>query len=284
MDELMSNKERLLQDEKSSSRTKRKLRFIICLLTLFTLIIAAIIYASIILKHETESKSLSFYPINAITSVHDLVSRDPYSCFDSIAAVHDAQLPSLLWSKDRDKMNPSRIFILSLYASRIELEKVASSIKKAISEVHMNNPKSVGVLRNCQGMMEFSLKQLNESEVSLGMDPDEKILRVNKVVWDLQRWIGEAMGQVQRCCDLLETIPSTVSEEIREKSYEAQQNMKNSRGILRNMDSIFDLFYPRIGTALGSLVWEFEYGLTVWLFCFEYLLLIFLFCLLLRVY
>ncbi|MCD7455448.1 hypothetical protein HAX54_028135 [Datura stramonium] len=133
-------------------------------------------------------------------------------------------------------------------------------------------------------MIEFSLKQLNESEVSLGVDPDEKILAINKVVWDLQRWIGEAMGQVQRCVDLLEEIPSTVAVEIREKSYAAQQNMRNSRGILQKVNDIFDLFYPRIGSALGSLIWEFEYGLTVWLFCFGYLLLIFLFCLLLRVY
>ncbi|XP_055826284.1 pectinesterase 1-like [Solanum dulcamara] len=277
MDESISNKERLVQDEKSSSRTKRKLRMIICLLALFTLIIVAIISVSIILKHETESKSLSFYPTNAITLVCDLISEYPDSCYDSIAALHYAQIPS------RDKINPSRIFILSLYASRIELDNVASSIEKAISEVHMIDTKTVGVLRNCQGMIEFALKQLNESETSLGIDPDEKILAINKVVWDLQRWIGEAMGQVQRCYDLLEKIPSTVRAEIREKSYEAQQNMKNSRGILQNMDDIFDLFYPRIGTALGSLVWEFDYGLTVWLFCFEYLLLIFLFCLLLRV-
>lgn len=284
MDESMSNKERLLQDEKSSSRSKRKLRFIICLLALFTLIIVAIIYASIILKHKTESKSLSFYSPNAITSVCDLISGDPDSCFDSIAALHHDQISSLLRSKNRDKINPSRIFILSLYASRIKLEDVASSIEKAISEVHMYDPKTVGVLRNCQGMIEFSLKQLNESEVSLGIVPDEKILSINKVVWDLQRWIDVAMGQVQKCYDLLETIPSTIRAEIREKSYEAQQNMKNSRGILQNIDDIFYLFYPRVGTALGSLVWEFEYGLTVWLFCFEYLFLIFLFCLLLRVY
>ncbi|KAH0687028.1 hypothetical protein KY284_017581 [Solanum tuberosum] len=159
----MSNKEKLLQDEKSSSRSKRKLRLIICLLALFIPIIVAVISASIILKQQTESNSVSFFPRNAITSV----------------------------------------FILSLYASRIELENVATSIEKAISEVDMINPESVGVLRNCQGMIEFSLKKLNESEMSLGIDPDEKILAINKVVWDLQLWIGEAMGQVQRCYDLL---------------------------------------------------------------------------------
>lgn len=149
----------------------------------------------------------------------------------------------------------------------------------------MIDTKSVGVLRNCQGMVKFSLKQLNQSEMSLGIDPDEKIQAINKVVWDLQRWIGEAMGQVQRCIDLLEDIPSTtVRAEIRRKSYEAQQRMRNSRGILHKIDDIFDLFYPRIGSALGSLFWEFEYGLNVWLFCFGYLLLIFLFCRLLRVY
>ncbi|KAH0703300.1 hypothetical protein KY285_017578 [Solanum tuberosum] len=156
----MSNKEKLLQDEKSSSRSKRKLQLIICLLALFIPIIVAVISASIILEQQTESNSLSFFPRNAITS----------------------------------------IFILSLYASRIELENVATSIEKAISEVDMINPESVGVLRNC---LEFSLKKLNESEMSLGIDPDEKILAINKVVWDLQLWIGEAMGQVQRCYDLL---------------------------------------------------------------------------------
>ncbi|KAH0687029.1 hypothetical protein KY284_017582 [Solanum tuberosum] len=269
MDESFSTKykESLLQDENSSSRTKRKLRLIICLVTLFSLIIAAIISASIILKQETESKSLSFNPTDAIRNVCDVISDDPDSCFDSIAALSDAVIPSLLWSKNRDKINLSRIFILSLYSSRIELENVASSIEKAISEEHMINTKSVGVLRNCQGMVKFSLKQLNESEMSLGIDPDEKILGINKVVWDLQRWIGEAMGQVQRCIDLLEDIPSTVTAEIKEKSYAAQQNMKNSRGILQKINDILDLFYPKIGSALGSLFWEFEYGLNVWLFC-----------------
>ncbi|KAL3342899.1 hypothetical protein AABB24_026771, partial [Solanum stoloniferum] len=285
MDESISTKykESLLQDENSSSRTKRKLRLIICLVTLFSLIIAAIICASIILKQEIESKSLSFNPTDAIRNVCDVISDDPDSCFDSIAALSDALIPSLLWSKNRDKINLSRIFILSLYASRIELENVASSIEKAVSEVHMIDTKSVGVLRNCQGTVKFSLKQLNESEMSLGIDPNKKILAINKIVWDLQRWIGEAMGQVQRCIDLLEDIPLTVGAEIKEKSYAAQQNMRNSRGILHKIDDIFDLFYPKIGSALGSLFWEFEYGLTVWLFCFGYFLLIFLFCLLLRI-
>ncbi|XP_019237801.1 PREDICTED: uncharacterized protein LOC109217953 [Nicotiana attenuata] len=267
MDEAISNnyKESLLQDQ-SSSRTKRKLRLIICLVTLFTLIIAAIISASVILKQKTESKSLSFNPTNAITAVCELISEDPDSCFDSIASLYDAQIPLLSsWSNGDSRINPSRIFVLSLYASRIELENVASSIEKIISV----SPKTVGVLRNCQGMIRFSLKQLNESVVSLGVDPDEKILAINKVVWDLQLWIGEAQGQVQRCVDLLEDIPSTVAVNINA----AQQNMRNSRGILGKVDDIFDLFYPRIGTALGSLILEFEYGLTVWLFCSAYLLL-----------
>ncbi|WMV21457.1 hypothetical protein MTR67_014842 [Solanum verrucosum] len=265
----MSNKEKLLQDEKSSSRSKRKLRLIICLLALFIPIIVAVISASIILKTTNRVQG---------TLLHQsVISSD--SCFDTIATLHFAQIPS------RDKINPSQIFILLLYASRIELENVATSIEKAISEVDMINPETVGVLRNCQGMIEFSLKKLNESEVSLGIDPDEKILAINKVVWDLQLLIGEAMGQVQRCYDLLEKIPSTtIRAEIRRKSYEALQNMKNSRGILQNMDEILDLFYPRIGTALVSFAWEYDYGRTVWLFCFEYLLLIFLFCLLLRIY
>lgn len=266
--------EYLLQDQKSSSITKRKLRFIICLLTIFTLIITAIISASIILKQKTDSQSLSFHPINAITSVCDLISADPYSCFDSIAALHDAQIP---------KINPTKVFILSLYASKIELENVASLLERAISDVHIDS-NTVGKLRNCKGMIEFSLKQINESEVSLGIDPDEKILGVKKVVWDLQRWIGEAMGQVQRCVDLLEAIPLNITVDMRDRSYVAQQNLRNSRGILGKVDDIFELFYPRIGTALGSLVWEYEYGLTVWIFCSGYLLLIFLFCLLLRVY
>ncbi|XP_004236206.2 pectinesterase 1-like [Solanum lycopersicum] len=275
----MSNKEKLLKDEKSSSRSKRKLQLIVCLLALFIPIIVAVICASIILKQQTESNSLSFFPTNAITSVCDLISGDPDSCFDSIATLHSAQIPS------RHEINPSQIFILSLYASRIELENVVTSIEKSISEVAMIKLESVGVLRNCQGMIEFSLKKLNESEMSLGIDPAEKTLAINKVVWDLQLWIGEAMGNVQGCYDLLEKIPSTtVRAEIRRKSYEALQKMKNSRGILQNMDEILDLFYPRIGTALVSLAWEYDYGRTVWLFCFEYLLLIFLFCLLLRIY
>ncbi|PHU23768.1 hypothetical protein BC332_08875 [Capsicum chinense] len=236
----------------------------ISLLTLFTLIIASIIYSSIILKQETESKSLSFNPIAAITSVCDLISEDSYSCFDSIASFYYAQTPSL------DKISPFRIFIFSLYASRIELENVAASLQNAMSGVHVN-PKSVGVLRNCQGMIEFSLKQINEAEMSLGVDPDEKIWGVNEVVWDLQRWVGEAMGKVQTCVDLSKGIPENVRVEIREKSIVALQNLRNSKGILQNVDEIFGLFYPRIGSALGSLVWEFEYGLTVWLFCFGYL-------------
>ncbi|KAF3612481.1 hypothetical protein FXO38_36818, partial [Capsicum annuum] len=276
MDE-STNNQYLLQDQKSSSITKRKLRLMISLLTLFTLIIASIIYSSIILKQETESKSLSFNPIAAITSVCDLVSEDSYSCFDSIASFYYAQTPSL------DKISPFRIIIFSLYASRIELENVAASLQNAMSGVHVN-PKSVGVLRNCQGMIEFSLKQINEAEMSLGVDPDEKIWGVNEVVWDLQRWVGEAMGKVQTCVDLSKGIPENVRVEIREKSIVALQNLRNSKGILQNVDEIFGLFYPRIGSALGSLVWEFEYGLTVWLFCFGYLLLIFLFCMLLRVY
>ncbi|KAK4350517.1 hypothetical protein RND71_029830 [Anisodus tanguticus] len=263
MDESINNKykESLLQDEKSSSRTKRKLRLIICLLTLFTLIIAAIISTSIILKQKIESKSLSYYPTNAITSVCDLISEGSYSCFDSIATLYysyESQSPISSWL-NRDKINPSRVFILSLYASRIKLENVALSLEKTISEEHMSKSETVGILRNCKGMIKFSLKQLNESEISLGIDPDEKILEINKVVWDLQRWIGEAMGQVQRCVDSLEEIPSTV--EIREQSYVVQNYMRNSREILRKVDDIFDLFYPRIGSALGSLVSEFEYGL-----------------------
>ncbi|TMX01420.1 hypothetical protein EJD97_024552 [Solanum chilense] len=275
----MSNKEKLLKDVKSSSRTKRKLQLIVCLLALFIPIIVAVICASIMLKRQTESNSLSFFPTNAITSVCDLISEDPDSCFDSIATLHSAQIPS------RHEINPSQIFILSLYASRIELENVVTSIEKSISEVAMIKLESVGVLRNCRGMIEFSLKKLNESEMSLGIDPAEKTLAINKVVWDLQLWIGEAMGKVQGCYDLLEKIPSkTVRAEIRRKSYEALQKMKNSRGILQNMDEILDLFYPRIGTALVSFAWEYDYGRTVWLFCLEYLLLIFLFCLLLRIY
>ncbi|PHT88057.1 hypothetical protein T459_10163 [Capsicum annuum] len=121
-----------------------------------------------------------------------------------------------------------------------------------MSGVHVN-PKSVGVLRNCQGMIEFSLKQINEAEMSLGVDPDEKIWGVNEVVWDLQRWVGEAMGKVQTCVDLSKGIPENVRVEIREKSIVALQNLRNSKGILQNVDEIFGLFYPRIGSALGSL-------------------------------
>uniref|UniRef100_M1BJI9 Uncharacterized protein n=1 Tax=Solanum tuberosum TaxID=4113 RepID=M1BJI9_SOLTU len=126
----MSNKEKLLQDKKSSSRSKRKLRLIICLLALFIPIIVAVISASIILKQQTESQG---------TLLHQsVISSD--SCFDTIATLHFAQILS------RDKINPSQIFILSLYASRIELENVATSIEKAISEVDMINPESVGEL------------------------------------------------------------------------------------------------------------------------------------------
>ncbi|XP_019267663.1 PREDICTED: uncharacterized protein LOC109244950 [Nicotiana attenuata] len=273
-----------VQNQPSSSRFKRKLRSVLLLAILFTLIIVTIVSLLTIFKHKIESKSLSNYPLDAIQTVCWLpnLSENPDSCVNSIASFYYADVnPPPLWL-NRDRINPSQILMLSLHASMNELFDLSSSAPETIV-LHSNKPKTKSLLKECQGMFKFSLIQLNESLKSLGDDPDEKILATNKLVWDLQSWIGEAQGQVERCIDWLEMTESTVAAEMKRRTRMCQQYMRNSRGILKNVDEIFDIFYPGTGSVFGSLILEFfQYDLYVWFLFLQYLFLFFLFCLILR--
>ncbi|OIT34228.1 hypothetical protein A4A49_22354 [Nicotiana attenuata] len=242
------------QEESSSSNTKRKLYlFLYLLLIIFTLIIVALTLFFIMLKHDADSKSLSANPDEAIRAVCRLpnLSQNPHSCFNSMATLYYTRNLSASWTP-KDKINPSQILILSLYASINDLINLSTAPEKMMSQPESLDTRTVEALKECKEIFNYSISQLTGSLEILGVDPDEEILKTKRV--QLQVLVGEAMTQVVKCTFFLEKSQSRAVKEIRARNYMALQKVMNSRGIVENVDKIMQEFYPGILSTLGTLI------------------------------
>ncbi|KAL2254035.1 UNVERIFIED_CONTAM: hypothetical protein Sindi_0198200 [Sesamum indicum] len=266
--------------EDQSSRQKRKQLFILFLIILFTLIIFAIISVFTVLKHRTESHSLSVRPTAAIHSVCRF-ARYYQTCVDSLSPL----------SSYGHKIHASYIFGLSIRAAFFEFYSIGTLAKKLSSK--MEN-KHIGlVLTDCQKLFTDTISQLNRSLIMIDnyLDLDEGILAFDEVMMrELRNSTAQATNNLDRCLEGLGEEGATPREVVMIKKVmvrieKAQMYMLNSLAILEKKDVIKEMFDPSVQSILASFMLAREYHvLTIALFCSQYLVLVFMFCSLLRVF
>ncbi|KAI3463990.1 hypothetical protein Pfo_020653, partial [Paulownia fortunei] len=266
----------LLEDQ--SSREKRKQFFIFFLIILFTLIFCAIISIFTVLKHHTESQSLSVNSVQAIRSACR-VTRYYYTCIDSISS-----------QNNHNPIHASDIFRLSIRAAFHEFYIIGTLPQELASKIQKNiRP----LLTNCQNLFTDSLNQLNRSLIMTmnHQGPDEEIWAYNdEMMTDLRNMIFQAKNNVDRCLDGLEATWTAQGQigkikKLKMRIHKAEIYMSNCLAILEKRDAILEMFDPSVQSILASFMWAREnYVLTIALFCSQYLVLVFLFCSLLRVF
>ncbi|KAG9154738.1 hypothetical protein Leryth_014227 [Lithospermum erythrorhizon] len=186
-----------LQQEHSSSRfTNNNLTFFIS--SIFIFIVGAIVSVSYMIKLENESQSLSSNPSKAILEVcrlchyfdlkfdfssswiEDQELKSKYDnhelCFDSISSLHSQNYTNTI--------NPSMIFYLSLQV--------------AITKIK-NLHKEPALKENCDKLLNESQSQLHVSLTKMRVDPNDSILRDDKLVNDMKSLIKNALDDAEGC-------------------------------------------------------------------------------------
>ncbi|KAK4427925.1 hypothetical protein Salat_1561500 [Sesamum alatum] len=263
--------------EDQSSRQKRKQLFILLLIILFTLIIVAIISIFTVLKHRTESNSLSFRPIAAIHSVCRF-TRYYQTCVNSLSPLKSYG----------HKIHASYVFKLFISAALFEFYSIGTLPQKLGSKIENQNIELV--LTDCGKLFTDTVSQLNRSLIMIEnyLGPDEEILAFNEVMMrELRNLTAQATNNVDRCLDGLVAEGATPPEiaKMRLRTEKAKMYMLNSLAILEKKDVIKEMFDPSVQSILASFILARENDvLTIALFCSQYLVLVFLFCSLMRVF
>ncbi|KAG9154739.1 hypothetical protein Leryth_014228 [Lithospermum erythrorhizon] len=247
----LGSQEILISQDQSSSRFAKKLTFFVSLIILFTFIMGSIVSVFSIMKHNVESQSLSANPTKAIQSVCHLfsygyfefydTSKDSNSrprhysdlCIKSITSLHSQHNYS-------NKINPSMIFHLSLQVS-------ISQIKNLQNEPNLEE--------GCKKLIIESESQLNKSLTLMGVDPDYSILRDWKLVNDMSSWINNATVDLETCLvGFKEKKFGRIMElnKVELKIKRTKEYLEHSLEILGNVDYIYEMFYPPIGSWPGK--------------------------------
>ncbi|KAL8529615.1 hypothetical protein ACS0TY_006878 [Phlomoides rotata] len=108
-----------LENQSSSLTQKRKSFFIIFFTIFLTVILCAIISVFAVLKHQTESQSMSANPARAIDAACSLITRYNYHCMESLSSLHNPLR----------KIHASDVFRLSILAAFQKLQELPPSSK-----------------------------------------------------------------------------------------------------------------------------------------------------------
>lgn len=282
------------QQDHQSSRRRRKLTFIITSVVIFSVIIGLIITVLSILEHDTEAQGLSANPTKAIKVV---CSMTPYPRPCSKSLMENLNI----YPSKSNTINPSKIFTLSLHAATDKVTDLISTVKAAILKAKKDS-RTLTALKRCRSLLEDSMKLVNNSMELMGQfDPEENVFTEDKfLIKALPSWMTNATENINSCLIEMKVINgrtnNTTSGEdeddwaiIRDIETEingfSRPSMENSLMILVNMEEILELFDPRFGSVLASLLSEARgYGFVVSVFCSQYLVLIILVVLVLRSY
>lgn len=277
------------QQDHQSSRRRRKLSFIITSVVIFSLIIALIISVLSILQHDTEAEGLSANPTKAIRVVCSLTPH-PSPCSKSLMENLN------IYPSKSNTINPSMIFTLSLHAAIDKVGDLISTVKAGILKAKKDST-TLTALKRCRSLLEDSMKLVNNTMELMGQfDPEENAFTEDKfLIKALPGWMTNATENIERCLTEVELINSTSGEykdgwtirrDIKtEITSFSRPSMENSLMILVKMEEILELFDPRFGSVLASLLLEARgYVFIAGVFCSQYLFLIILIVLVLRSY
>lgn len=287
-----SSRSRENQQDHQSSRKRRKLSFIITSVVIFSLIIGLIITVFSILEHDTEAESLSANPTKAIKVV---CSRTPYPRPCSKSLMENLKI----YPPKSNTINPSKIFTLSLHAAMDKVGDLISIVKAAILKVKKDS-RTLTALKRCRSLLEDSMNLVNHTMELMGQfDPEENVFTEDKLlIKALPGWMTNATENINSCLIEMELINRwknnttggedkddwTITRDIKtEITRFSRPIMENSLMILVNMEEILELFDPRFGSVLASLLLEARgYVFIVGVFCSQYLVLIILIVLVIR--
>lgn len=277
------------QQDHQSSRRRRKLSFIITSVVIFSLIIALIISVLSILQHDTQAEGLSANPTKAIRVVCSLTPH-PSPCSKSLIENLN------IYPSKSNTINPSMIFTLSLHAAIDKVGDLISTVKAGILKAKKDST-TLTALKRCRSLLEDSMKLVNNTMELMGQfDPEENAFTEDKfLIKALPGWMTNATENIERCLTEVELINSTSGEykdgwtirrDIKtEITSFSRPSMENSLMILVKMEEILELFDPRFGSVLASLLLEARgYVFIAGVFCSQYLFLIILIVLVLRSY
>lgn len=282
------------QQDHQSSRRRRKLSFIITSVVIFSLIIALIITVLSILQHDTEAEGLSANPTKAIRVVCSLTPH-PSPCSKSLMENLN------IYPSKSNTINPSKIFTLSLHAAMDKVGDLISTVKAGILKAKKDST-TLTALKRCRSLLEDSMKLVNNTMELMGQfDPEENAFTEDKfLIKALPGWMTNATENIERCLTEVELINGwsnnstsgedkddwTIRRDIKtEITRFSRPSMENSLMILVKMEEILELFDPRFGSVLASLLLEARgYVFIAGVFCSQYLFLIILIVLVLRSY
>nr|XP_009589868.1 putative pectinesterase/pectinesterase inhibitor 26 [Nicotiana tomentosiformis] len=214
-----SVRDSLLMERDQTSRRKKKLKFIIILIIVFTLIIGAIISVFTIMKQDLESKSPAKNPTMVIRSICSL-TQYPTTCSKSLSPLYK--------NNPSSEINASRIFSLSFHTAIDELSKLSTRLSES-------NDRS---LKHCEYMFNNSLHQLNNSLATSDIDlGNEQSFVVSKSLRELMGWLYRETPKLEVCLNRLR-FEYTLS----------SRRVSNSLMILSNRESVSEMFYPIIGS------------------------------------
>lgn len=269
------------QQDHQSSRRRRKLSFIITSVVIFSLIIALIISVLSILQHDTQAEGLSANPTKAIRVVCSLTPH-PSPCSKSLIENLN------IYPSKSNTINPSMIFTLSLHAAIDKVGDLISTVKAGILKAKKDST-TLTALKRCRSLLEDSMKLVNNTMELMGQfDPEENAFTEDKfLIKALPGWMTNATENIERCLTEVELINDwTIRRDIKtEITSFSRPSMENSLMILVKMEEILELFDPRFGSVLASLLLEARgYVFIAGVFCSQYLFLIILIVLVLRSY
>ncbi|KAK1435803.1 hypothetical protein QVD17_01572 [Tagetes erecta] len=209
----------------SPSPKRRRTVAAIITLTLFAIIIGAIISAALVHRSHTnppESKQSS--TIKSIKSIKAVcaVTQHPESCFTDISSINSGRF-----------VDPEMIFNLTVQLATNELTNISSLPKTLISK--SNDLRTGTALRDCASLFDDALSQMSRSVESMTVLTEEKMA-------DLKTWISAAMTDLETCVDGLEEMGSTDVDEVKMKMQRSIELMSDCLAILANLDAILDRF------------------------------------------
>ncbi|KAL2492898.1 Pectinesterase 1 [Abeliophyllum distichum] len=266
------------EEDHLSSFRKRNNRLIIILFSLIILLglVIGAITISFMHKQYTETSRL----INSNPAIESFCTytRFPFDCSDFLYSI----------IKPKSKINPNKLFLLSL---KIAIEEL-TSITPLISNSESNETQIESVLKNCSSLLEESLSQLSQTLGIFQVNPDV-MTHTDEQRSDTTKWTITAEQDLASCYDDLTKTESTAVSKISAKVYEAKVHVSNSADFLLNYRSVFVNFHLastrrysfdfRLGVGRITSGWNVENAFYIYMIGLQYLFLIVLFCSLYRI-
>nr|GFA07751.1 putative pectinesterase/pectinesterase inhibitor 26 [Tanacetum cinerariifolium] len=214
------------------SPTRRHTTAAIITLTIFTVIIGAILAAGAYDTRSNESQpdNTHLSALKASRSIKAVcaVTHNPETCVNDLTSLDSKNM----------YYDPELIFNLTLSRALTELVNISSLPKTLISK--STDLRAGSALRDCVNLFDDAVSQLSQSIESMKIVGD-KILDEEKV-GDIKTWISGAMSDQETCTDGLEEMGSSDLEEVKMKMRLSSEFMSDCLAILNNLDKILKEF------------------------------------------